>query len=159
MHLVKADGHGFRFQLSTIEKRALFAVIRQYPLVPAAHHRLTLGPDRIDDQALLEESLQEHRRAQRKQVETMLRAKSKFRETEDGWLFSLKPGQMEWLLQVLNDVRVGSWLALGSPDGPQEVVAAVNENNVRQFRIMELAGRFQMVLLMALGHSGQAPAA
>ena len=150
MHLVKSDGETFRFELSGEEKRALFTVIGMYPLVPVAHHRLTHSIKGKDGQELLEEALTEHRNAQGKHVKAMLRAKSRFRATKEGWHFSLKAVQMEWLLQVLNDVRVGSWLALGAPEGPREMLKTLNARTARQFQIMEAAGLFQMVLLQAM---------
>ena len=154
MHLVSSSKGTFRFQISQIEKRMLFAVLAEYPLVPAAHHRFSHTEEGKDGQALLEESLTEHRRAQRKQVMSLLRAKSRFRANETGWSFSLKPAEMEWLLQVLNDVRVGSWLALGAPDGPREMLRALNEKNARPFHLMEAAGLFQMTLIAAMQGKG-----
>ena len=150
MHLVKASGETYRFQISGVEKRVLFAIIREYPLVPVGHHRLTHSIPGKDGQELLEESLAEHRQAHRKHVNSMLRAKSRFQKNQEGWRFSLKAPQMEWLLQVLNDVRVGSWLALGAPDGPREMLKALNAKTARQFQIMEAAGFFQMVLIQAM---------
>lgn len=156
MHLIKAGAGSYHFQISSVEKRALFAVISQYPLVPAAHHRLTHTLDRPSDQELLEESLNEYRRTQRKHVEAMLRTKSRFQVSKGGWRFSLKTPQMEWLLQVLNDVRVGSWLALGSPENPREMLPNLNEQTARRFWMMEAAGLFQSILLGAL-ESGAPP--
>jgi hypothetical protein len=57
---------------------------------------------------------------------------------------------MEWLLQVLNDVRVGSWLLLGSPDGPAETLAKLSHETASHFWSMEVAGQFQMVLINAM---------
>ncbi len=150
MQLVPSSRGTLAFQISRLEKRLLFTVLAQYPLVPAAHHRFSHSETGKDGQALLEESLADHRRAQRKQVTSLLRAKSRFRANKAGWRFSLKPAQMEWLLQVLNDVRVGSWLALGAPDGPREMLRALNPKTTRPFHLMEAAGYFQMTLLAAL---------
>jgi len=56
-------------------------------------------------------------------------------------------------LQVLNDVRVGSWIALGSPDPESGKKILFNEKLLPHFRTMELAGAFEMVFLDALsGH-------
>ena len=57
---------------------------------------------------------------------------------------------MEWLLQALNDIRVGSWLALGSPDGPVEILAALTDKTAPDFWAMEISGHFQAVLLAAV---------
>jgi hypothetical protein len=51
-------------------------------------------------------------------------------------------------MQVLNDVRVGSWVILGSPD---KKPAELNATTAPHFLAMEMAGYFQMQLLEALG--------
>jgi hypothetical protein len=56
---------------------------------------------------------------------------------------------MEWLLQVFNDIRVGSWVLLGSPEDNIEA-ALVDADSARIFWDMEMAGNFQMQLLAAL---------
>ena len=51
---------------------------------------------------------------------------------------------MDWVLQVLNDVRVGSWVLLGSPE---ELAMDLNEKTAPHFRAMEMAGYFQAQFL------------
>jgi hypothetical protein len=53
-------------------------------------------------------------------------------------------------LQVLNDVRVGSWIALGSPDTEQGEKILLTEETAPRVRSMEVAGAFEAVLLEAL---------
>jgi len=60
---------------------------------------------------------------------------------------------MEWLLQVLNDIRVGSWLILGEPDEKQGKPIALNDDNARYYAAMEFCGLFQMMLLDAFQQS------
>ena len=67
------------------------------------------------------------------------------------WKSEALAAEVEWLLQVLNDVRVGSWLALGEPERGQE--PAVTAQNARYLLALELCGLFQSVLLAALGVS------
>ncbi len=150
MHLVRAHLGTYRFEVSAAEKRLLLEVINLYPLVPIVHHRFTHSVTGKDGQQLLEEALTEHRTSQRKHVNSLLRARSRFRKTRNGWRFSLKPPQMDWLLQVLNDVRVGSWLALGSPNSPREMLQALTPKSARTFRAMEASGYFQMALIQAM---------
>jgi hypothetical protein len=148
--LVTADEKQFSFQMDRREKHLLFQVLRLYPLVPVAHHRLSRSVERPEDQVLLEAALAAQRREHQKLVLAMLQSKSRFRENQQGYRFSLQPAQMEWLLQVLNDVRVGSWLALGSPDGLAKAFADLDEKTAPHFYAMEVAGFFQMVLLAAV---------
>lgn len=152
MKFVKADKGRFNFQISDREKSALFTVLKLYPLVPASYQRLSRTVERPEDQQLLEEALATHRSRNKKLLLAML--KSRFQPDKSGWRFSLKPEQMNWLLEVLNDIRVGSWLQLGSPDGPEQILAAVGEKTAHYFRAMEMCGHFQMVLLAALDEGG-----
>jgi hypothetical protein len=79
----------------------------------------------------------------------MLNEPTRFRETDAGLRFTLTASEMEWLLQVLNDVRVGSWLALGEPEELE--IPEVNRTNAPYLLAMESAGYFESALLDALG--------
>jgi len=150
--LIRSGKKGFTFQLGKREKQLLVATLGLYPLVPASHHHLSQkakGPKADENQRLLEEALAEQRRENRRQVRAMLDEPRRFRETKSGLELALTPAQVEWLLQVLNDVRVGSWLALGEPE--QGEAPEVTEENAKYLLAMELCGLFESVLLGALG--------
>jgi hypothetical protein len=150
VNCVKAGGGKFSFQMDRDERRLLFQVLRAYPLVPIAHHRLSKSEEIREDQQLLEESLAAQRKENKNLVKRLLLAKSHFRANKRGWRWSLKESQIEWLLQVLNDVRIGAWLAIGSPDGQMETIAVFNEKTAPYFWAMEVSGHFQAVLLKAI---------
>jgi hypothetical protein len=154
MILIRTDQHGLAFQLGSREKQLLLDVVQLYPLVPASHHRLSQAnqsakPD--ENQRLLDEALAEQRAENRRQVQALLAAPRRFRATKSGVEFRLAHGEVDWLLQVLNDVRVGGWLALGEPE-PGEV-PKVTEQNVKHHFAMEASGLFESALLAALGVS------
>jgi hypothetical protein len=152
--LFRAGKNGHVFHLGQREKQLLLETIKLYPLVPASHHRLSKSHNARqsdEDQRLLEEALAEQRLENRRQVLVMLTEPQRFRETKSGFELTLTPSQVEWLLQVLNDVRVGSWLALGEPEHGEE--PAVTEQNAKYLLAMELCGLFESVLLAALGVS------
>jgi hypothetical protein len=152
--LIRSDRNGLVFQLGQREKQLLFVVLELYPLTPASRHRLSKqgkGPKAKENQQLLEEALAEQRKENRRQVQAMLNEPQRFRETKTGLELALTPAQVEWLLQVLNDVRVGSWLALGEPEHGEE--PAVTEQNAKFLFALEVCGLFESVLLAALGVS------
>jgi hypothetical protein len=150
MKLVKATTSRLVFELGQREKRSLPQILKLYPCVPSAHHVLSKSgrvPDREQNQQLLDEALAEQRVENRKQVRALLADPRRFEPTETGARLSLSPGEVEWLMQVLNDIRVGSWVILGSPEQkPMEMSAG----NAPHFLAMEMAGYFQMQLLEAL---------
>jgi hypothetical protein len=150
--LMRADKDRFTFGIGKREKDLLFQILQLYPLVPPAHHRLSKsGQGRAHDenQRLLEEALADQRRENRRQVLAMLNEPTRFRETDSGTRFTLTASQVEWLLQVFNDVRVGSWLALGQPEELE--IPEVSPTNASYLLAMESAGYFESVLLDALG--------
>ena len=154
MKLLRSGKSGLVFQLGRREKQLLLETIELYPLVPVSRHRLNRKDDNVqpdENQRLLEESLVEQRRENRKQVRAMLDKPDRFREVKGGFELTLKRAEIEWLLQVLNDVRVGSWLALGEPEEGEE--PAVTKENARSLIAMEVSGMFQSFLLAALGVS------
>lgn len=154
MKLSRAGKNSFVCHLGRREKQLLLAVLELYPLVPASHHQLSKqgkGPKADENQRLLEEALAEQRKENRRQVRAMLDEPQRFRETKTGFELVLTPAQVEWLLQVFNDVRVGSWLALGEPEPGEE--PAVTEQNAKYLFALEVCGLFESVLLAGLGVS------
>lgn len=158
MKLIRTRREKLVFEISLPEKRLLFEVLKLYPLISATHHRLSKTAKTAkhdENQRLLEESLAAQREENRKNVRAMLDKPGRFQAAASGFQLTLSGPEIEWLLQVLNDVRVGSWIALGSPDPEQDKKIVFNEKILPHFRTMELAGAFEMVFLDAL--SGHAP--
>jgi len=150
VNLLSPGDGALRFQLNAREKRLLLSVLKLYPCVPAAYPRLSRGqsqPNREADQHLLDEALAEHRAQCRSQLEDLLRESHRFTATAAGPVLALSREQLELLLGILNDIRVGSWVALGSPE---DYLHAVDQSNAHHFWAMEMAGYFQMNLLAAL---------
>jgi len=128
----------------------LLRVLKLYPRVPSAHQPLSKSgrlPDQLENQRLLDEALAEQRAANRKQLQTLLNDPQRFRQMDHGFHLSLSRIEAEWVLQVLNDIRVGSWLILGSPEGKLE---GLNARTASDFWAMEMAGYFETELLEAL---------
>ncbi len=153
MNLIKTHGGHFIFHLGKREKDLLFAAIKLYPLIPAAYPRSSQAPDpaeRADSQKLLEEALATQRQENKMQLHALLNEPKRFQETRDGYRLTLSIQQVEWLLQVLNDVRVGSWLKAGSPDEKKGKPIKINLNTASCLWAMEVCGAFQMALLDAL---------
>lgn len=149
MKFLKADKSKLLFSVNRGEMWRLFKVLELYPLIPASHNQLSRSGRRPEDQRLLEEAMAATRLEHRNRIVAWKKSQAGLFEKATTGTLSLKSAELEWLLQVLNDVRVGSWLALGSPDGPAEYLAALNENTARHFWAMETAGQFQMILLSA----------
>jgi len=149
MKLTRAANDGFRLHLGHWEKELLLKLTRPYPRLAPRHQKLSKSavvPDHAASQQLLEESLAEHQVANRKQLAALLKA-DRLEPTKAGWRLSVSSAEVEALLQVLNDIRVGSWVRLGSPEQGCEVL---NAQTAPDLWAMEMAGILQARLLAAL---------
>jgi len=155
MKLLRSGGGLFRFELDGSEKELLCGLLRLYPVTPAAHHQLSQGralPRCEEAQRMLDESLQSHREENRRQVLALLNQPGRFEKCPAGHQADFNRGEIEWLLQVINDVRIGSWLALGSPGLRQERKMRLNldQETVGRLLTMEASAFFEMQFLSAL---------
>jgi hypothetical protein len=149
--LIQATQSRLIFQLGQREERLLLRVLSLYPCVPPTHRQLSKTgrlPEPEANQRLLDEALAEHRADNKKQLQALLADQRRLTHTKTGAQLSLSPAQVDWVLQVLNDVRVGSWVLLGSPE---ELAVELNEKTAPLIRAMEMAGYFQAQFLEALG--------
>lgn len=152
MNLLKREKNRFTFHLPKREKQLLLAVLGRYPLVPARHQPLSksAAPDRNEsNQRLLDEALAEQRQENRRRLRTLLEDTRHFRKAQTGWHLVLSGSEVEWLLQVLNDVRVGSWVLLGAP-ADDLWNFDLNEQTAPHAWTMEVAGWYEAALLEAL---------
>ena len=154
MRLVRATKTRLYFHLGRREERLLRQVLKLYPRVPSAHHALSKSdwlPNREANQRLLDEALAEQRAECKQQIAALLADPRRLAHTETGGRLSLSPAEVEWVLQVLNDIRVGSWIILGAPE---QRLPELNETTAPNFLAMEMAGYFQAQLLEALHGEG-----
>lgn len=153
MRLIKAEGDHYTFRLGLREKALFFEVLKHFPSVPLSYHRLTrsdLSPGDRSDQALLEEALGAQRTEDGQRVQLLLGHARRFAVDGTGWRVVFTREELEWLLQVLNDVRVGSWLKLGCPDPDEGTTPKLTPETSKYVVLMDLAGHFESVVLEAL---------
>ncbi|MBM3880483.1 MAG: hypothetical protein FJ387_12335 [Verrucomicrobia bacterium] len=150
MKLLRVDSDVFLFHLGKREKRLLLELLKHYPLTPTSHHRVSRNRTDPATQRLLQEALSTHRETYRRRLDMLLAQTDRFQADASGYRTQFNREELEWLLQVLNDIRVGSWLALGSPDPDDGKPAQLTAHNTRYLLTMELAGHFECDLLAAL---------
>lgn len=152
MKLIKREETHCSFLIGKREREMLFSVLQRYPVMLGAHFRKR-NPPKTDEaknnQELIEEALAEQQKENRKQLEQMLVESGRFVENDLGYTFRLSYSEIEWLLQVLNDIRVGSWIQLGEPDLSSASLPPLNEQTILLAWAMEIAGLFQHALLVA----------
>lgn len=157
MKLLRTTDEAVVFSVTATERDVLDQILDLYPLVPAAHQPLSRSlPNEPATEArhLLDEALAEQRSHHKARVKTWLADEKRFRRTKTGYTLTVRREDAEWLLQVLNDIRVGSWLLLGSPEDRQDP-GDVDPKLNRIWAAMEISGMFEMFILHGL--EGRSP--
>jgi hypothetical protein len=147
MKLADHSSNRWCFQLNHQEANLLRGLLSKFPLSPVAGHPFSKSDDSAgaaDRQKLLNESLAEHRRDLKRLARDLLREEH-WRPSPQGPLLLLSSEAREILLQILNDIRLGCWQALGEPDDLEQLAPAEPLTSHRT--LMDLAGYFEMNLL------------
>jgi hypothetical protein len=130
-------------------------LLARYPCLPAGHYRLSRtasGDTAAENQALLDDALAAQREELRRQLAAFLADPDRCKQLKRSWRMILSPGDADWLLRVINDIHVGSWIRLGSPDFEAGVEVEMNAETIPQVWALETSGSFEYVLIRALTH-------
>jgi hypothetical protein len=145
-------GAAFLFEMSRQEMDWLVATLKLYPQLDSGYHQIThcAAPEIKAEQELLEEAMAQQRGDHKRKLDKFFATPGRFRLEGPGrYRFSLPAEQMDWMLQVLNDVRVGSWVKLGRPELESVPKPNLTGQAARAMAALEISGYFQMVLLEA----------
>jgi hypothetical protein len=121
-------------------------------MLDGGHHLLSRDPKAISaaEQEWLEETMNQQRAEHRKRLAQFFAQDRRFfKDGKDESRLTLTGEQMEWLLRVLNDIRVGSWVRLGRPEMEAARLLSLNSHQARYLASMELSGYFESALLAA----------
>jgi hypothetical protein len=152
LKLLNQDESSYTFLIGKRERDVLVTLLQRYPVISGAHFHKRHQPqseEARNDRALLEEALSEQQKESKQQLKEWLSQPQRWSETDLGYNFQLSSAELEWLLQVLNDIRVGTWVHLGEPDVYRQLPDPITEEQMQLAWIMEVAGTFQHVLLSA----------
>jgi hypothetical protein len=145
-------GRPFVFHISQREKVVLLATLKLFPLLDVSYHRLSRDPKTSGhaEQEWLKEAMEQQRQEHKKKLAQFFNNDRRFfKDGEDDLLLTLTGEQMEWLLRVLNEIRVGSWVRLGRPEMEAARKISPTSAQARLLTAMELSGYFQAALLEA----------
>lgn len=151
MILSRRSDTQFEFEMDVAEAEALRWLFSQYP-VDDEHafdvSKTSEGGD-IDGAAeALTMSMDDLKRQLKGRVATFLEETDQIRESgEEGVThLTVKIDDVEWMLQVLNETRVGAWRLLGCPEDIDE---ANRDEGASYGFLMEVAAFFQSALIYA----------
>jgi hypothetical protein len=151
--LDRSENGDLTLALSEKERSVLVNVLELYPLIPSSYHRLSRNADPAEiaaDQKLLDEALATEKQENRRRLRAFFKLERTGRPGPTDSRLSLTPAQVDWLLQVLNDVRVGSWLKLGCPDENDRRAPRLSPTTARYSFALEYCGLMQSFLLQTL---------
>ena len=156
MKLVQSSPERWQFQLNQNEADLLLGLVRKFPFTemePVRASKTDRTPKAVEREKLLNESLAEHRKALQR-LATNLLGEEKWKTSDAGRLLTLDAEAREILLQILNDIRIGCWHALGEPEN---LDSPPDQSSLKDFacrHLMDLAGHFEMALLEPDEESG-----
>ena len=148
MRLLTQSKSGWRYQLSRVEAQALRSLIKLFPSTANVTVKITktdTDPKAAEREKLLNDSLAEHREELRRKAQHLMSG-DRLKLQRDRYVLSIGLDDREILLQVLNDIRVESWRALGQPED-LDPRTNLSENERVHHNRMSLAGYFECQLL------------
>jgi hypothetical protein len=149
MKLVRQTKDGWQYQLNPAETNCLRSLLNQFPITTSATGKISRtdsDPQTVDREKLLNESLADHRDKLKKRARSLIGA-DKFKARDKNWLLCINSEEREFLFQILNDIRVGSWRALGEPENLEPQTPNPTKTEKIFHNIMNLAGYFEHKLV------------
>ena len=150
MKLVEAKAGLYVFHLAKRERALLTHALKMFPVGSGPVAPLSKSGDEqklAEHERSLEEALAEQRTEHKRLLDAFLGEQGRFAEDKSGFRLRLTTAQMDWLLRVLNEVRVGLWMKLGRPE---ELAPLVIAGQLDSVVAMEICALFQSRLLAAL---------
>ncbi len=144
------------FRINEGERELLHFVLNSYPMSADVWPATEANPDKGPtgpDPALLKSAMEETKQAHRRRVAEFLGSQPPLAPKKKHVELWVKREDMDWLLQVANEVRVGAWYALGCPEEEASELAARPDVDYDNLLRMEFALLLQCVLLDEQGSS------
>jgi hypothetical protein len=148
MKLLTQSKHGWRYQLSEVETQLLRNLLKWFPTTAAVAVRITktdTDPKAAEREKLLNDSLAEHREELRRKARPLMGG-DRLNLRSGRYVLSVGLDDRETLLQILNDIRIGSWRALGQPED-LDPPPNPSEGERAHHSLMNFAGYFECMLL------------
>jgi hypothetical protein len=149
MKLVKRKGETWQYLLEQIEAKFLIDLMKHFPITDDFTVKISktdTDPKSIEREMLLNESLAEHRKELKRQAKILVSVE-KLKARKIGFLLTLSAEEREILLQILNDIRIGCWRALGEPDSWELLISSPLPHETEYRRLMDISGFFEHLLV------------
>ena len=150
VRLVVSEGSRLILELTQRDGEVLGDLLSLYPIKASTYYRLSKQKDPRADHKLLDQILSEKKAESKRRLATFISELKRLPAHNGKIRLHLDRVQIDWLLQVLNELRVGSWFALGSPDEKHGEAPQITERTAAYFCALRLTDYFQSNLLQAL---------
>ena len=157
MRLARQTKQWSKYQLNQGEGECLRSLLSQFPITASIQAKISKtsnDPETVEMEKSLNESLAEHRKELKKQATNLIGA-GKLKRGGNGYLLTLNLEEREILLQILNDIRIGSWHVLGEPAELEPEKPPQTEREQIFYNLMNVAGYFEVAFLHAPGGKSQ----
>jgi hypothetical protein len=151
MKILQRTGASLVVAWTGTEKRLLEALSETYPLHHPEAQPLSRESTDLPEgaEAWLHAARADEVNQRRAWLKNLLRPEN-FIASESGWQQEMSHDDAEILLQVLNNIRVGAWAKLGSPEALPGLAQLLSTGMDSNAWLILLAGELQMGLLSAL---------
>ena len=149
MKLIKQSEGSWQFALHQNEFDLLCHLMKKFPhtqKAPVKISKTDRDPESVEREELLNESLVEHRKELKRWAVNLI-AGNKLKISKQHHVLTLTAEDREILLQILNDIRVGCWRALGEPENLELQKLDGSAEEVKYRSLMNLAGYFEHHLI------------
>lgn len=152
MKFITKENNRWVFEFNEDEWILFLEAVSLYPVVDFSKVKLSKS---IEEQhleqslKLLSEVLKEQADENQKVLQSIVVMGNNAERVDDRFELALTGEQMDTLLQILNDVRIGTWQLLGCPDYKGLELLAKTEKRV-MYLIMEICAYFQSRILDAM---------
>ncbi len=155
MKVIRQEGGQFELQMEEEEWESFSDLLAQYPLTPADHHSLNSksnpDPDLKESEQWLRDSVSNHQTDREAQIKKWIQSiKPSNNDADLMYPISFDPERADWLIEILNDLRVGSWMSLDCPSADELSGKSWESKGWPRIWIMEASGMYESILLQAL---------
>ena len=145
MKLAKQTPKGFQYELDGEDAESLRFLVKQFPISAFSLSNISKtdsGSNAEEREKLINDSLRAHQ-TQLKHKARQLVMREKFKKSDGKQLYHISLQARETMLQILNEIRVGSWRILGEPENLEASVFRLTEDKFKYYHFMHLAGYFE----------------
>jgi len=143
---------GVEWEMTEFEKDSLVDLVKSFPVIEPGYHRIS-RLEEVDEederQQLLEESIAEQYIEDRKRLENLV-YHERFEVEAEIARIQFNADDLDFLLLVLNNIRVGHWIRAGCPDEKKMKTLRLDPEHGIDFFRMFLCERFEAMILVSM---------